>query len=234
MIHNWFTFVLLTLLPALFLMIGNAAILIAFYKWTQKSKKCSHSSAATQNRYKHQMKLTITILIVITLYLVGELPAHLTSRKSAVNLLYGGDVSRVDFKTMQRLEIICITLNSIQLSMNIIVYAVINPSFMPEFFSCLKGASDVCFRFMGITYITNCCGNCCKPKVTRNKQKTSECEQEGSSNRESEDNWNEAADVRTTTPKDNCNTKSGVEISVITTGYLKESFENPTFTKDTQ
>lgn len=102
------------------------------------------------------MKLTITIIIVITLYLIGELPAHLTSRKSAVNLLYGGDVTRVDFKAMQRLEVICITLNAIQLSMNIIVYAVINPSFMPEFFSCLRGASDVCFRFMGITALSRC------------------------------------------------------------------------------
>lgn len=122
------------------------------------------------------MKLTVTIVIVITLFLVGELPAHLTSRKSAVNLLYGGDVSKVNFQTLQRLEVICIILNALQLSMNIIVYAVINPTFVPEFFSCLKGASDVCFRFMGCTVISSCWQKCCKPahKQTK-KQKNSEC-----------------------------------------------------------
>jgi len=98
------------------------------------------------------MKLTITILIVITLYLIGELPAHLTSRKSVLNLLYSGDVTKFDFQVMERLEIICITLNAVQLSMNIMVYALINPSFVPEFFVCLRGASDVCFRFL-------CCCN---------------------------------------------------------------------------
>lgn len=57
MIHNWFTFVLLTLLPAIFLMVGNTAILIAFCKWTKHSKKCQSNYANaggkhSQNRYK--------------------------------------------------------------------------------------------------------------------------------------------------------------------------------------
>lgn len=90
------------------------------------------------------MKLTISIVIVITLYLIGELPAHMTSRKSSLNLIFGGDTNKVDESFMERVEVICITLNALQLSLNIVVYAVINPSFMPEFFLLLKGTSDVC------------------------------------------------------------------------------------------
>jgi len=33
-VQNWFTFALLALLPAIFLFIGNGAIIIAFRKWT--------------------------------------------------------------------------------------------------------------------------------------------------------------------------------------------------------
>lgn len=109
---------------------------------------------------QHQVKLTISILIVITLYMVGELPAHMTSRKSSLNLLFGGDTSKMNPELMEHLEVIFITLNALQLSMNIVVYAVINPSFMPEFFLCLRGASDVCFRFCCLTSLSRGCQWC--------------------------------------------------------------------------
>ena len=184
------------------------------------------------------MKLTVTIIIVITLYLVGELPAHLTSRKSAVNLLYGGDVTRVDFKAMQRLEVICITLNAVQLSMNIIVYALINPSFMPEFFSCLRGVSDVCFRFMGIMALTSCWHKClCNSKNTKKKQhKNSESvnddmaqnvedahEVDNSSVERNNDRW--PASHGDSKADANSNKKS-LEISVINISNFKQSVDN--------
>ncbi|EDW74637.1 uncharacterized protein Dwil_GK22033 [Drosophila willistoni] len=159
-IHNWFTFTLLAICPAIFLLIGNTAIILAFRRWTKQGKACrqacSNANAQTTNkRYQHQMKLTISIVIVITLYMIGELPAHMTSRKSSLNLLFGGDADKVNTQLMEKLEVICITLNALQLSMNIVVYAVINPSFMPEFFVCLRGASDVCFSL------------CCIPAIRR-------------------------------------------------------------------
>ncbi|KAI8128964.1 putative G-protein coupled receptor B0563.6 [Lucilia cuprina] len=246
MIHNWFTFILLTLLPAIFLMVGNTAILIAFCQWTKQSKKCqsnyaSASNKNAQNRYKHQMKLTVTIIIVITLYLVGELPAHLTSRKSAVNLLYGGDVSKVDFKTMQRLEVICITLNAIQLSMNIIVYAVINPSFVPEFFNCLKAASDVCFRFMGCLALASCWHKTCSSR--KKKHKNSECaNNEGPNNVSTDFNGHSLSDIHCYEENENGpdestldvtsqgkSARQELEISVISLENVKQSFDNPSF-----
>ncbi|XP_017077661.1 uncharacterized protein LOC108112344 [Drosophila eugracilis] len=149
-VQNWFTFALLALLPAIFLFVGNGAIIIAFRRWTKQSRRCQSSNTTANNRttnkrYQHQMKLTISIVIVITLYLIGELPAHMTSRKSSLNLIFGGDPNKVNDSFMEELEVICITLNALQLSLNIVVYAVINPSFMPEFFLCLRGTSDVCF-----------------------------------------------------------------------------------------
>ncbi|XP_030563319.1 uncharacterized protein LOC115764450 [Drosophila novamexicana] len=164
-IHNWFSFALLALIPAVFLLIGNTAIIIAFRRWTKQGKRCQQSSCndnerTTQKRYQHQMKLTISILIVITLYMVGELPAHMTSRKSSLNLLFGGDTNKMDEDLMEHLEVIFITLNALQLSMNIVVYAVINPSFMPEFFLCLRGASDVCFRLCCLASMSRGCQRC--------------------------------------------------------------------------
>ncbi|XP_014089432.2 putative G-protein coupled receptor F59B2.13 [Bactrocera oleae] len=155
-IHNWCSFILLTLLPAIFLTIGNIAIIVAFRRWTKQSKKCqrygNNNAKTAKKRYQHQLKLTITIIILIVLYMIGELPAALTSRKNALNLLFGGDLSRVNFGLMAKVDMICLTLNALQLSINILVYAVINPSFMPEFFECLRAASDFCCNIL-------CC--CC-------------------------------------------------------------------------
>lgn len=86
----------------------------------------------------------------------GELPAALTSRKNALNLIFGGDVTRVNFHLMAKLDMICLTLNALQLSINILVYAVINPSFMPEFFACLRGATDFCCKILWPTSLLNC------------------------------------------------------------------------------
>ncbi|XP_017470498.1 PREDICTED: uncharacterized protein LOC108362147, partial [Rhagoletis zephyria] len=168
-ISNWSSLTLLTLLPAIFLVVGNIAIVIAFRRWTQQSRKFQRNgnanSKTTQKRYHHQMKLTITIIIIITLYMVGELPAAMTSRKSALNLLFGGDVSRVNFSLICRLELICLTLNALQLSMNILVYAIINPSFIPEFFDCLRGASDACCSILCLMPLIKCVRrNCCSTK----------------------------------------------------------------------
>lgn len=93
-----------------------------------------------------QTKLITTVVIVVLLFLVGELPAQLTSRKSALNLIFGGDISKVQFAKMEKIEVYLTTLNALQLSLNIVIYAVINPSFMVEFFQCLKEFSDCCCR----------------------------------------------------------------------------------------
>ncbi|XP_004520338.1 uncharacterized protein LOC101453239 [Ceratitis capitata] len=177
-IHNWCTFILLTILPALFLTIGNITIVIVFRRWTKQSKKCHQrngnvNAKIMRKRYRHQLKLTITIIILIALYMIGELPAALTSRKNALNLLFGGDVNRVNFQLMEQLDMICLTLNALQLSINIIVYAVINPSFMPEFFGCLRSASDFCCGVFCLTPLirwmsSNCCKAPSKPEMNVN------------------------------------------------------------------
>ncbi|XP_067633159.1 uncharacterized protein [Eurosta solidaginis] len=179
-IHNWVSFIMLSLLPALFLIIGHVAIIIAFRRWTNQSRKCRKygqcSAKTTQKRYQHQMKLTITIIVLIVLYMIGEMPAALTSRKSSLNLLFGGDTKRVDLDAMSRVEMICLTLNALQLSMNILVYALINPSFMSELFSCLRGVSDFCCN---MPFLTTLLGNIfCKAKEAKlqDGKEVKECE----------------------------------------------------------
>jgi hypothetical protein len=49
-----------------------------------------------------QARLTTMLIGVVFLFLVGEVPTHLASRRSAVSLLYGNDASRVHEDFMER------------------------------------------------------------------------------------------------------------------------------------
>lgn len=46
---------------------------------------------------------------IVFLFLVGELPTHLASRRSAVSLLYGGDPTKVQEDFMERWVVKCVT-----------------------------------------------------------------------------------------------------------------------------
>ncbi|KYQ53386.1 hypothetical protein ALC60_07452, partial [Trachymyrmex zeteki] len=49
-----------------------------------------------------QARLTIMLVGIVFLFLVGELPTHLASRRSAVSLFYGGDLFKVREDFMER------------------------------------------------------------------------------------------------------------------------------------
>lgn len=48
-----------------------------------------------------QARLTIMLVGIVFLFLLGELPTHLASRRSAVSLLYGGDPFKVQEAFME-------------------------------------------------------------------------------------------------------------------------------------
>jgi len=52
--------------------------------------------------WQDQARLTTMLIGVVFLFLVGEVPTHLASRRSAVSLLYGNDPSRVHEDFMER------------------------------------------------------------------------------------------------------------------------------------
>jgi len=49
-----------------------------------------------------QARLTIMLVGIVFLFLVGELPTHFASRRSAASLLYDGDISKVHETFMEK------------------------------------------------------------------------------------------------------------------------------------
>lgn len=64
---------------------------------------------STLIRYpQDQARLTVMLVGIVFLFLVGELPTHLASRRSAVSLLYGGNPTKVHEDFMERWVVKCV------------------------------------------------------------------------------------------------------------------------------
>ncbi|XP_029158857.1 uncharacterized protein LOC114931084 isoform X2 [Nylanderia fulva] len=130
-LHNWLQFIIFGLIPAVFLFIANG-IMCYFVKKTLKQRELllRRKNIREGNRLRDQARLTIMLVGIVFLFLIGELPTHLASRRSAVSLLYGGDPFKVQEIFMERFRIWATLLNALASSTNFILYCLLSPCFL--------------------------------------------------------------------------------------------------------
>ncbi|XP_020285995.1 probable G-protein coupled receptor 139 [Pseudomyrmex gracilis] len=101
-LQNWFQFVTFGLIPAAFLCVANGIMLFSVRKALRQREELLRSKNIREgNILQAQARLTIMLVGIVFLFLVGELPTHLASRRSAVSLLYGGDPFKVQEAFME-------------------------------------------------------------------------------------------------------------------------------------
>ncbi|XP_011699644.1 PREDICTED: uncharacterized protein LOC105456949 [Wasmannia auropunctata] len=129
-LQNWLQFVVFGLIPAAFLLIANAIMIYSVRRiLKQREILLRRKNVREGNRLWDQARLTIMLVGIVFLFLVGELPTHLASRRSAVSLLYGGDPSKVQEDFMESFRMWATLLNALASSTNFILYCVLSPRF---------------------------------------------------------------------------------------------------------
>ncbi|XP_012258505.1 uncharacterized protein LOC105687427 [Athalia rosae] len=133
LVQNWFQLAMFGFVPAIFLFVGNAAMCVAVrrimkHRQILLQRKCTREGNCLQD----QVRLTITLVGIVFMFLVGEVPTHFASRRSAVSILYGGDASRVDENFLEKFRIIATLLNAISSSANFILYCLLSPQFLVQ------------------------------------------------------------------------------------------------------
>lgn len=106
--------------------------------------------------FQYQMKLVATLIAIICLFYIGDIPAHLVSRKSAIVLLFAGDLTKNDSSLMATVRMVVAVLNAFQLSVNIIVYALINPIFLLELVNCMRATILAAQRIVATRQCLKC------------------------------------------------------------------------------
>ncbi|KAH0948023.1 hypothetical protein HN011_012097 [Eciton burchellii] len=130
-LHNWLQFIIFGLLPAGFLLIANVIMCYSVRKLLkQRNVLLRRKHIREGNRLRDQARLTTMLIGVVFLFLVGEVPTHLASRRSAVSLLYGNDASRVHEDFMERFRLWATLLNALASATNFILYCLLTPCFL--------------------------------------------------------------------------------------------------------
>ncbi|XP_039306579.1 neuropeptide Y receptor type 6 [Solenopsis invicta] len=133
-LQNWFQFIIFGLIPAAFLLVANV-IMLYFVRKVLKQREIllKRKNIREGNKLQDQARLTIMLIGIVLLFLVGELPTHLASRRSAVSLLYGGDPSRVHEDFMESFRMWATLLNALSSSTNFILYYLLSSCFSMHF-----------------------------------------------------------------------------------------------------
>ncbi|XP_012273214.1 uncharacterized protein LOC105695828 [Orussus abietinus] len=130
-VQNWFQLAMFGLVPAVFLLVGNGIMCHAVRKaMRQRELFMKRRKIREGNCLRDQTRLTITLVGIVFIFLVGEFPTHLASRRSAASILYGGDVNKIDEHFMERFRMCCTVLNAISSSANFILYCLLSPHFL--------------------------------------------------------------------------------------------------------
>ncbi|XP_024941951.1 uncharacterized protein LOC107268961 isoform X2 [Cephus cinctus] len=157
-LQNWFQLVMFGLVPAVFLLVGNGVMCVTVRRLIRQ-REIFLQRKQIRERYclnvlTDQVRLTITLVGIVFLFLVGEVPTHLASRRSAISILYGGDDTRVNEVFLERFRIIATLLNAISSSANFILYCLLSPQFLIQLKQLLRRRKVVEKRQLNLKIVT--------------------------------------------------------------------------------
>ncbi|XP_013381671.1 probable G-protein coupled receptor B0563.6 [Lingula anatina] len=131
MAHSWVSLIGITFGGILFLLIFNILLFRAVYISNKTS--ITMVSSSQQQRTKHQQRLTMTLVSVVTVFLIGELPSAMVNRSVSVAIYGQGDMSVLSNQTYQLMSLLGTTLVVLQHSLNFVIYCVLNRRFRTVF-----------------------------------------------------------------------------------------------------
>ncbi|KAJ8916321.1 hypothetical protein NQ315_005016 [Exocentrus adspersus] len=93
-------------------------------------KKAREISVKCNGKRKDHTNLTITLISIIILFLLSEIPAALVSRTNAVPILFSGNHDRANSRTLEVVRQICTLLGAVNVTTNFFFYYLFCPAFV--------------------------------------------------------------------------------------------------------
>ncbi|KAJ8972720.1 hypothetical protein NQ317_000804 [Molorchus minor] len=121
-VFNWFMLVFFSIIPAIILILGNGFLLLSLKKARKIGMKC-------HGKRKDHINLTVTLISIILLFLISEIPSALVSRTKAVSILFSGNHDRANSRTLEIFRQICTLLGAVNVTVNFLFYYLFCPSF---------------------------------------------------------------------------------------------------------
>ncbi|XP_050305856.1 probable G-protein coupled receptor frpr-1 isoform X1 [Anthonomus grandis grandis] len=131
---NWFTLFAFAVIPTIILLLGNGFLIMSLRKAKIINKRSNKCRTSRCKRRDHT-NLTITLVMIIIMFLITNLPESLVSRATAINLLFNGNHTAANNAvTLENIRQVCTILSAIDVNTNFIFYY----TFCPAFCNALK------------------------------------------------------------------------------------------------
>ncbi|KAG5878751.1 hypothetical protein JTB14_023347 [Gonioctena quinquepunctata] len=130
-LHNWFMLIVLTLVPAVILILGNGYLIVALEKSKRKSAKCN-------GKRKIHNNLSMTLVAIIILFLISEIPSSIVSRTRSSSILFFEQQDILNSRVLEIIRQIFTVLGAINVSVTFFLYYFFCPTFCRALAETLK------------------------------------------------------------------------------------------------
>ncbi|CAH1164279.1 unnamed protein product [Phaedon cochleariae] len=128
---NWIMLIVLTIIPAFILILGNGFLIMTLRKSHKISTRCNGK------RIRDHTNLTIILISIIVLFLISEIPSNMVSRMKANSLLFGG-IKKINFRALEITRQICTFLGAVNVTINFLFYYLFCPVFYRALIKTIK------------------------------------------------------------------------------------------------
>ncbi|CAH1984639.1 unnamed protein product [Acanthoscelides obtectus] len=118
---NWFMLVCFVFVPAIILIFGNGFLIASL-----RRVKAITSKVGKRKDHTH---LTITLISIIVLFLISEVPSSLVCRTRAVSILFSGDHNKAKSTALEVIRQLCTILGAVNVTVNFFFYYLFCPAF---------------------------------------------------------------------------------------------------------
>ncbi|CAH0550466.1 unnamed protein product [Brassicogethes aeneus] len=122
-IYNWCYFIIFCIISSIILIMGNG-----FLIFTLKKAEIKNAKLNCKKRMDHR-HLTTVLIMIILVFLLAIIPTNLTSRTSAINILFHGDHYKAHTKEVEIVRQVCALIGAINFNANFVLYYVFCPCF---------------------------------------------------------------------------------------------------------
>lgn len=127
------------IIPVTFLCIANGIMIHVIKQWSKCKHLLSPCNCKARKKIEDQTRLTVSLIAIIILFFMGEIPTYFASRKSSTALLSPIDTTTIDrSQQMENFRLIVTLVYSMSISLNIAFYAALNPAYLKELFIILQ------------------------------------------------------------------------------------------------
>nr|CAI5830110.1 unnamed protein product [Callosobruchus analis] len=155
-IFNWIMLVCFSFVPAIILIFGNGFLIASLRRAKEITNKVG-------KRKKDHTHLTVTLISIIVLFLISEIPSSLVNRTRAVSILFSGDHTRARSTALEVIRQLCTILGAVNVTVNFFFYYMFCPAFCRALVKGLKNRTVKNKKSMHVNvFVVNS-----KAKVTR-------------------------------------------------------------------